>query len=81
VNDRSTLPSVRLASVTERVGEGSSSVIVPRALESEIVAPEALDRLTRKRSSVSSSVSPWTGTRMVLDVVPGANVSVPEVDV
>ena len=39
------LVSVRLASVTDRVGEGSSSVIVPMPRLSEIVAPEALERL------------------------------------
>jgi hypothetical protein len=51
-------------------------VIVPTASASAVVAFWGLARLTLKRSSGSSTVSPLTCTATVLDVCPGAKVSV-----
>jgi hypothetical protein len=56
-------------------------LIVPTPRLSEIVAPAALERLRSYVSSGSSSVSPLTGTRIVLEVSPGTIVSRPEVAV
>jgi len=54
------LPSTTEASPTDSAGAGSSSVIVATPSLSEMLAFDAFDRSTRKVSSASSSVSPWT---------------------
>src|SRR5262249_10650740 len=83
VNTAAMLPSsgsVTLTSLMLMVGSPSSSVIVPvpEVVPPGIVAPlDAFDNVTVNVSSVSSIKSPITYTVMVLDVSPGANVSVP----
>ena len=74
-------PSVTVASPTESAGTPSSSTIVavPRPAEVGMAAFVAPDRLTVKVSSLSSAVSPVTGTAMVAICCPGLNVSVPAV--
>ena len=57
-------------------GGASSSVIVPVPVAVAIVALVALEILTRKVSSNSSTRSPLTTTVIVLLVCPGLKVSV-----
>ncbi len=69
------------ATVTGQVSEpllASSLVIVPCPWVSEIVAPEAAERSTKKVSSASGVVSPLTSTVTVFTVSPGLKVKVPE---
>ena len=56
------LPSVTATSAIESPGSGSSSVIVPTPCASPTVALTGLERLMKKVSLVSSSVSPLTST-------------------
>ena len=56
----------------------SSSVMVPVALPSWMVAPLGLLRETEKVSVCSSSLSSMVGTWMVLELSPVPNVRVPE---
>ena len=69
--------SETVRSLTESSGMSSSSVIVPTAWLSEIVAFVAFDRLTKKVSCTSLSSSPCTVTLTVFVVSPAANVSGP----
>ena len=55
----------------------SSSVIVPRAWLSEIVAFAGFERLTKKVSCTSLSSSPCTVTVTVFVVSPGAKTTGP----
>ena len=71
------LPSSTVASPIEIAGNGSSSVIVPSALGSEMVPFSALERFSVNDSSISSSTSPFTATLRVFVVSPAAKVSVP----
>ena len=71
-------PSARLTSSID--SEASSLRIVPWPWPSGLVALLGLVRLTTNVSWASGVVSPLTWTVMVLDVSPGANVRVPEVD-
>ena len=78
---KSTATSV-IAGVVGGVGGGggpSSFTIVPLACGSRIVAPTGVFRYIRNHSFTSCAVSPMTGTLIVRVVVPGGNVSVPEV--
>ena len=80
VNVALTVPvstSVTVTSLIESDGMPSSSSIVATPDPSLIVALPGLDRLRRKVSLFSSSVSPATNTVTVRVVWPGANVSVP----
>src|SRR5439155_15189546 len=61
-------PSVTLALLRERLGNGSSSLIVPTPCAFTIVALTGLVRLTKKFSLASFRVSPTTGTVIVLVV-------------
>jgi hypothetical protein len=73
-------PSVTLTSLTETEGMGSSSVIITTP-ESWIVALVGFERTTPKSSSFSSRLSLMIGMLIVCVVIPGENVSVPDVDV
>ena len=64
-----------------KLGVASSSVIVNVAVESLIVALDALDKVIVAVSLFSSSVSCKTGTLNVPDVAPADIVSVPDVAV
>jgi hypothetical protein len=70
-------PSITLTSLIVSVDGGSSSVIVPMPCPSAIVAFDGFERLTKKVSLASSSVSPLTRTVTVSVVWPAAKVSVP----
>ena len=59
----------------------SSSLMVPVAVPVVMVAPLGSLRVTVKVSFSSSSVSSVVGTEIGWTVVPGANVSVPDMDV
>ena len=59
----------------------SSSVMVPVAEPSAMVALVGLERVTVKVSVCSWVVSSTVGTRMVFEASPGAKVRVPEVEV
>jgi hypothetical protein len=61
-------------------GGASSFVIVPCPWTSAGVAPDGEDRLTRKDSLGSTSVSPLTVMDTVSLVSRGRNVTVPESD-
>ena len=78
-------PSSTVSSAMFRVGRAvtgpSSSVMVPVAEPSWMVAPLGLARVTVKVSVCSWVVSSTVGTRMVFDASPGANVRVPDVEV
>ena len=63
------------------LGELSSSVIVNVAVESLIVALDALDKVIVAVSLASSSASASTGTLNVPEVAPADIVNVPEVAV
>ena len=63
----------------ESVGVVSSSVMVPSPWPSEMVALAGFERLTKKVSSTSSTVSPLTVTVTFRVVVPAVKVRVPEV--
>ena len=69
-------PSASETSPIASVGASSSFVIVPWPSPSRMVAPVGFVRVTRKVSSVSKVVSPFTGTVTGSDVSPGSNVSV-----
>ena len=56
----------------------SSSVMVPVALPSWMVAPLGLERVTVKVSVCSCVVSSTVGTRIVFDASPGAKRRAPE---
>ena len=71
------LVSVRLASVIERFGAGSSSVMVPVPVPLAMVALFSPERVTVKLSRSSSRVSPRTCTVMFCVVTPGLKVRVP----
>jgi len=73
------LPSAKLMSPMASDGSGAASslVMVPTPVPSAMVAPEAPDSRTFKVSLLSTAVSPDTWTRIVLDVSPAANVTVP----
>ena len=58
----------------------SSSVMVPVAFPSWMVAPLGLLRETAKVSVCSSAVSSTVGTRMVFDASPGAKVRVADAE-
>ena len=73
------LPSVKATSLIVIEGSGSSSVIVPTPWVSAIVTFTGTVRFTTNVSSISSIVSPTTGTDTVFVTWPGVNVSVPEV--
>jgi hypothetical protein len=68
--------SVTVTSAIERAGSASLSVIVPSPFASRRVAFEALERLTVKVSSISSSRSPATAIVTVFVVSPASKVSV-----
>ena len=72
---------LEVEAVKATVGGRSSSVIVPTPWPSKMVAPLALERLTKKVSLASSRVSPLTWTVMVWVVTPAANVNEPLVAV
>ena len=74
-------PSSASASATTITGGSSSSVMVPVAAPSWMVAPAGLLRSRLKVSFSSSISSSRVGTGIVLAVSPGANVRVPEVAV
>ena len=59
----------------ESVGVGSSSVIVPSALPSAMVAFTGAESVSMYVSCISSSRSPLTATLIVFSVSPGANVT------
>ena len=72
-------PSSASASAMTMAGGSSSSLMVPVAVPSWMVAPSGLPRL-RVKVSFLSSISSWrVGTGIVLESSPGANVRVPEV--
>ena len=73
------LPSLTVASATERAGNGavSSLVMVPIAVPSAMVAPLGDERASVSVSLASTAVSPDTCTRTTLEVSPAAKVSVP----
>ena len=64
-----------------KLGAASSSVIVNVAVESLIVALDALDKVIVAVSLASSSVSARTGTLNVPEVAPADIVNVPDVAV
>ena len=70
-------PSVAVVSATERVGMASSSTIVACPWPSAIAALTASLRFTKKVSSGSTTVSPFTVRVMGCDVVPGRKVRTP----
>lgn len=69
-------PSRAVTSVIDSDEPGSSSAIVPVACPSATTALVAPDRLTRKVSLGSSTVSLRTGTAQVPVVAPGLMVTV-----
>src|SRR6266496_2553180 len=71
------VPSATEASPTVSAGGGSSSTIVPVALAVAIVAFTGVLIVAVTVSSGSSRASGTTGTSIVFEVSPGANVSVP----
>ena len=73
--------SLLLPSLNSIVGAASSSVIVNVAVESLILALDALDKVIVAVSLFSSVVSANTGTLNVPDVAPADIVNVPEVAV
>ena len=70
-------PSVAVASATQRVGTPSSSTIVACPWPSAIAALTAPLRSTKKVSSASTTVSPFTVRVMGCDVVPRRKVRTP----
>ena len=64
-----------------KLGVASSSVIVNVAVESLILALDALDKVIVAVSFASSSASARTGTLNVPDVAPAEIVNVPDVAV
>ena len=68
------------ALLIERVGSGSSLMIVPTPWPTAMTALVGLERLTRNVSLASLSRSPLTRTVRVRLVMPGANVSTPLVE-
>ena len=68
-------PSLTVTAVT---WGGWLSKMVPTAVPRLIVAPTGFDRVTVNVSVGSGMVSSMVGTRMVREVWPGANVSVPD---
>ena len=74
-------PSSASASAMTMAGGSSSSLMVPVAAPSWMVAPSGLLRSRVKVSSCSSTSSSWVDTAIVLAFSPGANVRVPEVAV
>ena len=74
-------PSVRVTSSIDRLGNGSSLLMVPTPCASAKVALVGLDRLTKKDSSASLSVSPAISTVTVRFVVPGGKLNTPLVAV
>ena len=71
------LPSATDTSPIDRVGAGSSSVMVAWPEPSAIVALAGLDRATVKVSLFSSIASPFTVTSIVALVAPAAIVLLP----
>ena len=70
-------PSITVASLTDSAGSASSSVIVPSACGSAIVAFVAFVRSRTYVSLASSSASPLTVTFTVRVVWPAAKLNVP----
>ena len=83
----SPLPSVTDRSAMEAAGTATGGVssssfrMVPMAVPSAMVAPDGLERVTVKVSSASSTVSARMSTWIILEVSPGAKVTVPDVAV
>ena len=73
--------SLLLPSLNSIVGASSSSVMVNVAVESLILALEALDKVIVAVSLFSSRESAKTGTLNVPDVAPAEIVNVPDVAV
>ena len=71
------LPSVTVTSSIDRVGDASSSVMVPVPEPSAIVALPGLDSPTVKVSFASSVTSPFTVMATVAVVAPAAIVRLP----
>src|SRR5262245_1697491 len=72
------LPSARVTSLMLSVGSGASSLVMVHVLTARaIVALVGLASVMKNVSSASTVVSPMTGTGIVRDVTPGANVRVP----
>ena len=71
------LPSTTDAELTLRRGVESSSMIVPVALATAIVALTGFDRRSVRVSLLSFVVSPTIWTLTIFDVCPGEKVSVP----
>ncbi len=61
-------PSLIATSLTDTVGSGSLSLIVPRPVPDWMMPLTGFDRTTRKSSLFSSRVSPTTGTVTVASV-------------
>ena len=70
-------PSARETSSIDRLGAGSSSVIVPAPDPSAIVAPAGFDSVTVNDSFTSSTTSPFTVIAIVALVAPAAIVRLP----
>src|SRR5659263_775221 len=73
-------PDLRDIVYDSGVGGKSSFWIVPTPCFPVTMHPAQLDRLTLNVSSGSIAVSPYTTTVIVINVWPGANVSIPEFD-
>ena len=72
-------PSVIVTSVIDSDGAASSSVMVPSAWLSEMLALIAFDKFSKNVSLASSKTSPLIGTVIVFEVAPAAIVRTPEV--
>ena len=74
------MPTAAGSGVRTTAGPGATSsfAIVPFACAAANVALAGADSVTVKVSSGSNVASPITGTEMVLEVTPAANVSVPD---